>query len=171
MGFRGWSRGAGALVALAVVLMCTAGWAVYYELGASNDEWGLKYDGAVTATRDGKLNVQFTLADPGRLKPIHSVHVFAMSPPDRDGSRAYLLKQGIPLTPTADGKQSGQVQIDKSLGGLSVVRIFTFTVDGQPQRGGARYYDIPLRKLIKPAPAAAASGPAIASPPGLKTAR
>ncbi len=62
----------------------------------AKDEWGLKYSGEVTATQDGKLNVAFTLADEGRLKPIHSVHVFALSGPDCYGSRTYLLKAPWP---------------------------------------------------------------------------
>jgi hypothetical protein len=82
------------------------------------------------------LNVLFTLADQGRLKPIHSVHVFAMSHPDRDGDRTYLLKAPIALKPTTDGKLSGQVQIGKHLADLAVVRIFFYTVDGQPQKQG-----------------------------------
>jgi hypothetical protein len=167
MGFRFSPRATGLFVAVAVVLMCGHGWAVYYELGPSKDDWGLKYDGNVTLTKEGKVNIQFTLADQGRLKPIHSVHVFALSRPSRDGSRTYLLKQHMPLTPSADGKQSGEVQIEKSLADLAVVRIFSYTVDGQPQRLGVRYYDLPLRKFIKKAPVAGAPRPPgpIALPP------
>ncbi len=168
MGFR-FSRFATAvLVASAVVLTASLSWAVYYELGPSPDEWGLKYTGDVTATPDGKLNVAFTLADPGRLKPIHSVHVFAMSPPDRSGSRTYLLKAGIPLKPMADGSMAGELQIGRELGHLAVVRIFSYTVDGQAHTkgpmAGARYYDIPLSRLVKRAPTPGPAPGGLASP-------
>lgn len=164
MGFRRFSSLAkGLLVIAAVVLMSGRSWAVYYELGPSKDEWGLKYDGEVTATNDGKLNVSFTLADQGRLKPIHSVHIFALSNPGPDGSRTYLLKAGMPMKPTPDGKQTGQLQIAGHLANFAVVRIFSYTVDGQPQKQGVRYYDIPLRKFIKKAPVAAAPRPPAAA--------
>jgi hypothetical protein len=163
----------GVLVAFAVVLTSGPSWAVYYELGPSRDEWGLKYSGDVTATNDGKLNVSFTLADQGRLKPIHSVHIFALSNPGPDGSRTYLLKAPMALKPTPDGKQTGQLQIGRDVANFAVVRIFSYTVDGQPQKQGVRYYDIPLRKLVKPAPMAAApQRPAFtASPPASRTVR
>jgi hypothetical protein len=48
-------------------------WAVYYELGPSKDEWGLKYDVAVSDADDDKATIAFTVADEGRLKPFHSV--------------------------------------------------------------------------------------------------
>jgi hypothetical protein len=99
------------------------------------------------------------------------VHVFALSRPSADGSRTYLLKAPMALTPTRDGKLAGQVQIARELGDLAVVRIFSYTVDGQPQKMGVRYYDIPLRKFAKNAPAAvAAPRPRAftASPPALK---
>jgi hypothetical protein len=156
MGFRFSRLATGLLVVVAVVLMSSRSWAIYYELGPSKDEWGLKYDGEVTATNDGKLNVTFTLADQGRLKPIHSVHIFAMTPPNPDGSRTYLLKAPMTLKPTQDGKQTGQLQIGRELANLAVVRIFSYTVDGQPQKQGVRYYDIPVRKFIKKGQVAAA---------------
>jgi hypothetical protein len=170
MGFRSSSLAMRVLVMAAVVLMSSRSWAVYYELGPSKDEWGLKYDGEVTATNDGKLNVSFTLADQGRLKPIHSVHIFALSNPSPDGSRTYLLKAGMPMKPTPDGKQTGQLQIGGHLANYAVVRIFSYSVDGQPQKQGVRYYDIPLRKLVKKAPVAAAPRlpSSVASPPALR---
>jgi hypothetical protein len=169
MGFRFSRLATGVLVLAAVVLMSGRSWAIYYELGPSKDEWGLKYDGNVTATNDGKLNVSFTLADQGRLKPIHSVHVFALSHPNRDGSRTYLLKAPMAMKP-ANGKLTGEVQIGRELADLAVVRIFSYTVDGQPQKQGVRYYDIPLRKFVKKAPVAGAPrAPAfLATPPALR---
>ena len=183
MGFRFSRLATGVLVAAAVVLMSSRCWAVYYALGPSKDEWGLKYEGQVTVTKEGKLNVQFTLADEGRLKSIHSVHIFASTPPDSYGSSTYLLKAGMPMKPTADGKMAGELQIGRELADVAVVRIFSYTVDGQPQKQGVRYYDIPLKNLVKKAPVAAAprapasSAPSsraplsIASPPSSKVTR
>ena len=60
------------LVVAAVVLLPGRSWAVFYPLGPSKDEWGLKYSVEVKAADGDKLNVHFTLADERRLKPIES---------------------------------------------------------------------------------------------------
>ena len=159
----------GVLVATAVVLIASVGWAHFYELGPSKDEWGLKYDAEVTASGD-KLNVSFTLADQGRLKPIYSVSVVAFSNPRPDGGRTYLLNTTFDLKPTKDGKLTGQLQIGKEFADRAMIRIMTLTFDGRPQTAGARYYQMPVSKFMKKAPGAASSkAPAsIASQPESK---
>ncbi|HEY4261543.1 MAG TPA: hypothetical protein VGM98_15345 [Schlesneria sp.] len=155
---------------VAVVLTSGFSWAHFYELGPSKDEWGLKYDGEVTASGD-KLNVSFTLADQGRLKPIYSVSVVAFSDLRSDGGRTYLVNTTFDLKPTQDGKLTGQLQISKEFADRAMIRILTQTFDGKPQPAGARYYQVPLKKFMKktlaPAPAAASFQvrSSIASPP------
>src|SRR5262249_44807541 len=85
------------LVVAAVVLMPGLSWAVFYALGPSKDEWGLKYDVEVNAADGDKLNVLFTLADEGRLKPIYSATVVAFSNPSSDGARSYLVNAQFDL--------------------------------------------------------------------------
>lgn len=154
------TRATGVLAITAVVLLAGRCWAHWYALGPSKDEWGLKYDAKVEAAAQGnKLNVQFTIADQGRLKPIHSVFVMAFSNPDRTGVQ--LVKTPINMNLTADGKLTGQCEVEKEFAERAVIRIFTTTVDGQSQMSGkmagARYYDIPLKKFLKKAPLAASS--------------
>jgi hypothetical protein len=174
MVFRCLPRATGVLVAIAVVLMTNPSWAVWYALGPSKDEWGLKYDVDVDASGD-KLIVHFTLADQGRLKPIHSVFVMAFSNPDRSGTN--LVKTSITMKPTEDGKLTGQVAVGKEFADRAVIRIFTLTVDGRSQMAGpmagARYYDIPLKKFLKKAPLAASSqsGSSLAPPPASNVAK
>ncbi|HET6424202.1 MAG TPA: hypothetical protein VFG20_11000 [Planctomycetaceae bacterium] len=169
MVFRYLPRAAGLLVMIAVVLMTSRSWAVWYALGPSKDEWGVKYDVEVEAVKDDKLTVHFTLADQGRLKPIHSVFVMAFSNPNQTGTN--LVKTPITLKPTEDGKLTGQVEVGKEYADRAVIRIFTMTVDGRSQMtgptAGARYYDLPLRMFVKKAPLAASSpsGSSIAPPP------
>ena len=147
----------GALVVAAVVLMPGRSWAVFYALGPSSDEWGLKYDLEVNATSGDELNVAFTLSDGGRLKPIYSITVVAFSKPNRDGGRSYLVKTPIELKTTKDGKLAGQVQLRKEYADIAMIRILTLTVDGRRQTAGAAYYDIPLKKFLNKAPVAAYS--------------
>jgi len=136
------------LVVAAVVLMSGRCWAVFNMLPPSKDEWGLKYDLEVTAVDGDKLNVRFTLADAGRLKPIHSATVVAFSKPDTMGGQSYLVKARIKLQPTKDGKAAGQVQIPKEFLNIAMIRILTLTVDRRRQTAGAAYYDIPLKRFI-----------------------
>ena len=177
MGLRISRLATGVLVVTAVVLMTSRSWAHWYELGRSKDEWGVKYRGEVEASGGEKLNVRFTLADQGRLKPIHSVFVMALSNPDFSGSRTYLLKERITLKRTRDGDLTGPVEVRREFVNRAVIRIFTYTIDGRSQMvgptAGARYYDIPLRKFLKKAPLAASpqSPSFIASPPASKVAK
>ena len=136
------------LVVATVVLMSGRCWAVFNMLGPSKDEWGLKYDLEVTAVDGDNLNVRFTLADAGRLRPIHSATVVAFSKPDIMGGQSYLVKARIKLTPTKDGKAAGQVQIRKEFLDVAMIRILTLTVDRRRQTAGAAYYDIPLKRFI-----------------------
>lgn len=177
MGLR-YSRFATAVLLFAtVVLMPGRGWAHWYDLGASKDEWGVKYQGEVDAAEGGKLNVRFTLADQGRLKPIHSVYVMALNTPDGRGAGTYVLKMPLTMKATEDGKLTGQVVIGKEFANRAMIRIFTYTVDGRSQNAGpmagARYYDIPLRRFLKQAPSAASSRTPspIASPPAARVAK
>jgi hypothetical protein len=177
MGFRVLRLATGVLVVTAVVLMTSRSWAHWYDLGSSKDEWGVKYEGEVDAANGDKLIVHFTIADQGRLKPIHSVFVMAFSRPDLSGNRTYLVKTPISMKPTEDGKLTGQVEVGKEFADRAVIRIFTLTVDGRSQMAGptagARYYDIPLKKFLKKAPMAASSPSrsSIAQPPASKVAK
>ncbi|SFJ43051.1 hypothetical protein [Planctomicrobium piriforme] len=169
MDFRFLRLATGLLVVIAVVLMTSRGWAHWYGLGPSQDEWGLKYDGEVDPANGDNLIVHFTIADQGRLKPIHSVFVMAFSNPDRTGTN--LVKTSITMKPTEDGKLTGQVEVGKKFADRAVIRIFTLTVDGRSQMAGptagARYYDIPLKKFQKKAPltTSSQSRSSIAPPP------
>lgn len=157
------------LVIAAIVLMPGLVWAVYYALGPSKDEWGLKYDVEVSAADAGQLNVAFTLADEGRLKPIYSATVIAFSNPDSDGGRRYLVKAPIDLKATQDGKLTGQAQMGKEFADRAIIRILTLTVDGRRYKS-ASYYDIPIKKFLNRAAAAASptAPPSIASQPESK---
>lgn len=175
MVFRSLPRVTGVLVVIAVVLMTSRGWAHWYALGPSKNEWGLKYDGKVDVANSGKLNVRFTIADQGRLKSIHSVVVMAFSNPDHTGTN--LVKTAIPMKPAEDGKISGQVEVGKEFADRAVIRIFTYTVDGRSYMegptAGARFYDVPLKKYLPKTPLAASSrsGSSIAPPPASNVAK
>lgn len=157
------------LAVTAVVLLTSRTWAHWYELAASKDEWGVKYEGSVEAAPGDKVTVHVTIADPGRLKPIHSVFVMAFSNPNRTGVQ--LVKTPVTMKATEDGKLTGRAEIPKEYADRAMIRIFTMTVDGKSQMtgptAGARYLDIPFKKLPRKSPLAAPLQPrsAIATPP------
>ncbi len=152
----------GILVVAAAVLTPGSIWAVFYPLGPAQDEWGLKYEVEVNAQDGDMLNVRFTLADQGRLKPIYSATVVAFSNPSTN-SGTYLLKAQIDLKPNKDGKLTGQVQIPKKLADRAQIRILTQMLDGRFQTAGARLYDIPLKKFL--------SSPSVAAAPKTPSSR
>jgi hypothetical protein len=155
----------GMLVVAAIVLLSDCCWAVYYGLGPSKDEWGLKYDVEVREADGDELTVVFTLADEGRLKPIYSIDLVAFSKQtDSQGGRSYDVKAAVVLKPTQDGRRAGQVQIRKEFAGRAKFRILTRMVDGKRQPSGGSYYDIPLTKYLK-------ETPDVASPPATKVTR
>ncbi len=155
----------GLLVVAAIALMCERSWAIYNKLGPSKDEWGLKYDVTVQDAGSDTLTVVFTLADEGRLKPIHSIELVAFSrQTDSQGGRSYDVKEPVKFKPTEDGRRVGQVQIRKAFADRAKFRILTLTIDGKRQPSGS-YYDIPLAKYLNKSPAEAAP---LASPPASK---
>lgn len=138
----------GLMVVAAIVVLPAIGWAVYFPLGPSEDHWGLKYDVRLSEAEGDKLNVHFTLADEGRLKPIHSAVIVVLSELDSNGSRTYLMKTPIPLKSTANGALEGQLQMPRKYSDIGVIRIFTRMVDGRRQQGGTAYYAIPLKDFV-----------------------
>jgi hypothetical protein len=143
------------LVVAAFLVIAGRCCAVYFPLGPSQDEWGLKYEVQASATAGDKVNVLFTLADEGRLKPINSATLVAFSKPDYDGSRSVLAHAPIVLKLNKDGKLAGQAQISKELLDRAQVQILTLSVDGKRQTAGAASYYIPLKKFLTKAPVAA----------------
>ena len=154
------------LVVAAVAMISSHCWAIFVGLDPEED-WGVKYDVAVTQAGPDNLNVVFTLADEGRLKPFWKLELISMSKPaDNKDSVMYDMRSPFELKPTADGRRAGQVQIRKEFADTAMIRIITLTVDGQYQSKHAAYYDIPLNKYLKKAPAA---GSPMASPPVSKS--
>ena len=146
----------GVLAFAAIALTAGQGWAVFHMLGASSDDWGLKYDVKISAADRDTVNVEFTLEDEGRLKPIYSITVVAFSKQtDSQGGRSYDVKEKIEFKTNADGKRVGQVQIRKEFVDRAMFRVLTLNVDGKRQTAGAAYYDIPLKKFLNQVPAAA----------------
>ena len=102
------------LVVAAVVLIADRCLAIYHGLGPSKDEWGLKYDVAISDADGSNLTIVLTLADEGRLKPISRIELIALSKQaDSQGGRSYDVLVPLELKPTPDGRHAGRVQMRK----------------------------------------------------------
>lgn len=142
----------------AAALAASACWGVHYPLPASKDDYGMKYDLTLTPGADYTSFV-FTLADEGRLKPVHSYTLVAYRD-NSDGSKSYDLQARLELKPTDDGKRTARLRIRNDLVGRTMIRVLTLTVDGRPQTGGAALYLIPLERFLPAARGTTATPPA-----------
>lgn len=158
----------GLLVVAAVALIANISWAIYTGLEPSKDEWGLKYDVAVTEADAASLNIVFTLADEGRLKPIYKIDLIAFSKQtDSQGGRSYDLTMPVEFKSTPDGKRMAQMKMRKEFADRAHFRILTLTVNGQRQKYAA-FYNIPIQKYLKSVPSGT---PPLATPPAAKVKR
>ena len=162
----GLSRLATAMLVVAVgLLTCDRSFAIYYGLGASKDDWGMKYDVQVNEAGRDEVSVVFTVADQGRLKPFDLIELIAFNKEtDDQGGHSYDVKAPIVLKATKDGRLAGQVQMRKEFLDRAQIRILTRTFDGKPQ-SGLSYYEISVKKLLNKTPATASP---LASPPASK---
>lgn len=159
----------GMLVVAAMALMTGTCWAIYYALGPSSDEWGLKYNVKVSEADSDNLDLVFTLIDEGRLKPIYKIELIAFSKQtDSQGGRSYDVL--VPLKfKVEDGKRVAQVQLKKEFADRGHFRVLTQMVDGKRQPSGGAYYNIHVSKYwnedgpVAPSP--------LASPPASKVKR
>ena len=86
-------------VVVAIALLPGPSWAIYYGLGQSNDEWGLKYDVEVNEADRDTLTVVFTLADEGRLKPFYSLQSSSNRPKMAGAWDKYRYARNLPTVP------------------------------------------------------------------------
>jgi hypothetical protein len=160
------SRLTTAISVVAVVLLTSdRSLAIYYGLGASKDDWGMKYDVAVNEVDRDTVSVVFTVVDEGRMKPFDVIELIAFNKEtDEQGGHSYDVKAPIVLKQTKDGKFVGQAEMRKEFLDRAQIRILTRTFDGKPQ-SGLSYYEIRVKKLLNKTPATASSS---ASPPASK---
>jgi hypothetical protein len=145
------------LVVAATLLMSGRSWAIFNVLGPSKDEWGLKYDVQVSDAGRDKVNIVFILAGEGRLKPIYSIELIALSKDtDSEGGHSYDVKQKFALKPTADGRRVGRLQMRREFLDRAQIRILTDRFDGHPQRWFVSY-EVPISRFFHRVPGTAAA--------------
>jgi hypothetical protein len=136
----------GLLVVAAVVLTAAPCWAIYYALGPSKDDWGMKYNVEVDDSDKNNLDLTFTLDNEGRLKPIYKIELIAFSQQlDSQGGRSYDVM--IPLKfEVKDGTRVAHVTLKKEFANRAHFRVLTQMVDGKRQPSGGSYHNIWVKK-------------------------
>jgi hypothetical protein len=136
------------MVVATILLMPGRSSAVYYWLGPSKDDWGIKYDVEASDAGRDMLTVVFSVADEGRLKPFDLIELIALNKEtDSQGGHTYDVKAKIELKTTKDGRLAGQVQMRKEFADRAQIRVLTRTIDGKAQAVES-YYEIPINKFL-----------------------
>lgn len=117
----------------------------------------MKYDVAVNEVDRDTVNVVFTVADEGRLKPFDLIELIAFNKEtDEQGGHSYDVKTPIVLKKAKDGRLVGQAEMPKQFLDRAQIRILTRTLDSKPQ-SGLSYYELRVKKLMNKTPATASS--------------
>ena len=120
-------------------------------LGQSKEELKLKYDVVVHDPDNGIVQVQFTLADEGRMKPLYGVELML---PMANGSGSYDLVAPLDLR-EIDGKRQVTVQLKKEWASRAEIWLNTYWFDGKKLVMTHYHHVIPVAKYLS-TPAAAA---------------
>lgn len=151
------------LVAAACMLWCPrSASAIGFLLSETKEELKLQYTVAVHDYGNGRVSIEFTLIDEGRLKPLDEVQFQVLAKePGPDGGYAADLLFSIQMHKGEGGKSHGYVTITKDLAERAEILLNTHTMDGKLDVMTRLHHVIPVKQFMnKPAPAAPAEKPA-----------
>jgi hypothetical protein len=132
-----------------------------FYLSETKQQLKLAYDVVVSDHGDGRVTIQFTLADEGRLKPLDDVQFLILAKEKKDGGYAADLVFSIQMRKGQDGKSVGNVSILKELAERADIVLNTHTLDGKLDGMTRLHHAIPVKNYMnKPAPPPAANPPA-----------
>jgi hypothetical protein len=136
----------GIAAALAIPASCAL--ALGFRLGESKEELNLKYDVSVYDHDTGRVTVEFTLMDEGRLTPITSVDLHILSDEKHD-SGGFKSDLTMSLALRKDGtNQVARIHIRKDWAARAEIQIKTGQLDGKQELRAWYYHAVPLRELV-----------------------
>lgn len=142
------------LVLVATVSATNLAWGLGHELSETKEQLGLKYDVSAVVHDSGRVTVNLTIADQGKLKPLDSVQ---LAVPSADGSGYYDLALSL-ATEKTDGKLRARAHLSRDLADRAQIRLTTHTPPYDNVKRSERtwfYHSIPIAKYVR---AAKASG-------------
>lgn len=138
------------LFVIAVIsLPASVAFALGFDLGKTKEQLELEYDVSVVDHGTGRVTISFTLADPGRLKPISSVQLVIPSE-EKNSSDGSLVDLSVSLaTREVDGKQLASIHLKKEWAERAEIHLNTSHLDGKSQPLTWYYHSIPIARYMK----------------------
>lgn len=127
-------------------------WGIGFILGESKEELKLQYDVEVQDHGTGRVSVELTLRDEGRLKPLDDVQlVIPGRDANSDGGHWMDLVVSLKLDPAADGSRVGRVHLLREWAERAEIQLNTHTMDGKLDPLTRLHHVIAIGKYL-PAP-------------------
>jgi hypothetical protein len=135
-----------ALVFVALVMPATLAWALGFQLGETKEQLKLDYEVSVTDHGTGRVTVNLTIRDEGRLKPLDRGVDLVI--PSQDGTGYVDLSLSMDRR-KVDGKQVMSVHLKRELAERAEIQLKTGTLDGKQSPRTWYYHVIPLAEHLK----------------------
>jgi hypothetical protein len=128
-----------------VLAPCLA-WAIGLQLGETKEQLKLKYDVSVVDHGTGRVTVNLTIADEGRLKPLDSVDLLI---PNKDGTTGSVELAVALATRRVNGKQLVSVHLKRELAERAQIHLKTSHLDGKELALTWYYHPIRIAQYLK----------------------
>lgn len=135
------------LAVVAVVATSNLAGALGFRLGETKEQLELKYDVDCTVHGSGRVTVNLTIVEQGRIKPIHDVQ---LAVPSDDGTGNFDPSLSM-ATDNIDGKLRARAHMSRELAERATIRLVTRT---SPDTGKELprtwfYHLIPISEYIR----------------------
>ena len=142
--------GLGCMAVVALLSLADRAWGMGEILGQTKEELKLKYEVVVHELAGGRVTVEFTLADAGRLKPLDGVELMVPAR-EKDASGGYSMDLVVPVELKAgkDGKWVARIQLTRELAGRAEIWLTTYWFDGKQAVMTRYHHVIPVASYLK----------------------
>ena len=129
----------------AIVLAACFAWAEGFGLGETKEQLKLKYDVSLKDHGTGRVTVNLTIVDQGKLKPLDSVDLVIRS---KDGTNFVDLSLSL-ATREVDGKRLVRVHLKRELAERAEILLTTSRLDGKKEALTWYFHAIPIAEYLK----------------------
>jgi hypothetical protein len=133
------------LLLVASVLAANSAWALGHGLGQTKEELKLDYEVVVKDHGTGRVSIELTIADLGRLGPLNSIQLVI---PSKDGTGHVDLSLSLATSDT-DGKLVARAHLIRGLAERAQIQLRTSALDGKQELLTWYYHTIPIAKHFK----------------------
>jgi hypothetical protein len=142
--FAGNARSTSFVFAAVVLTATNLAWGLGFELGETKEQLKLRYDVSWMDHHTGRVTVNVTLADEGRLGPLRSV-ALQIRPEEGTG----YVDLSTTLSPReSEGKRIYTVHLTRELAERAEIHLVTDHLDGKQQLRTWYYHRIPMSENL-----------------------